>query len=283
MDGRPGSPTLRAEGGRADPRGTARIGSQHSLADRHDAPAARGTLTAMNHATSAGRETPEAILDEWYLHHYSDVAATADGSFFERYMHRAMERRPRDGQHFPQILEVGGNRGEHVPYVRHSYDRYLLTDLRAPMVDASLQADPKIELDECDVTHMQYDSGVFDRVISTCVLHHVDSPMAAASEMRRVARPDGGIVTILIPTDPGLAYRAGKALTSGRAATKRGIQEMHGLVGALDHRNHFRSIYTQLRYVFRQDRMAVDWYPWRVPSVELNAFVVVTATMSPAE
>jgi SAM-dependent methyltransferase len=233
----------------------------------------------MEDTSSAGRESPEAILDEWYAHHYSEVAATADGSFFERFMHRSMERRQGPDAHFSQVLEVGGNRGEHLPYVRHSYDRYLLTDLRPPTVSDAVLADPKIELGECDVTRMPYADASFDRVVSTCVLHHVESPFGAAAELRRVLKP-GGLVTILVPTDPGWAYRVGKGLTSGRAAEKRGIQELHDVVGALDHRNHFRSVHTQLKYVFRQDEISVDWYPWRVPSVELNAFIVFHARVT---
>jgi SAM-dependent methyltransferase len=233
----------------------------------------------MADVSPAGRESPEAILDDWYAHHYSEIAVTADGSFFERFMHTSMERRQGPEQHFSQVLEVGGNKGEHLRYVRHSYDRYLLTDLRPPTVPDELRADPKIELGECDVTAMPYPDASFDRVVSTCVLHHVESPFTAAAEMRRVLKP-GGQVTILVPADPGLAYRVGKGLTSGRAAKKRGLSELHDVVSALDHRNHFRSVHTQLRYVFRQDQISVDWFPFRVPSPELNAFIVFRARVT---
>lgn len=236
----------------------------------------------MAEALRTGQESAEEILDDWYRNHYSDVAVTADGSFFERYMHRAMERRFGPEDRFAQVLEVGGNRGEHIPYVRHVFERYLLTDLRQPEVSDDLRANAKVELDACDVTRMPYSDGEFQRVISTCVLHHVDSPLAAAAEMRRVTRPAEGVVSILIPTDPGLAYRAGRAVTSRRLAKKRGIEERQELVHALDHRNHFRSVFTQVRHVFRHDDVAVDWYPWRVPSMELNAFVVVHARVAPA-
>jgi SAM-dependent methyltransferase len=178
------------------------------------------------------------------------------------------------------VLVVGANRGEHLPYVRHSYDRYLLTDLRPPEVSDAVRANPRIELGICDVTRMPYESGRFDRVISTCVLHHVDSPLVAAAEMRRVAVPGTGRVTVFVPTDPGLAYRVGKALTSGRAARKQGIVERHRLVNAIDHRNHIRAILTQLRHAFREDEVCVDWFPWRMPSVELNAFVVFHAAVA---
>jgi phosphatidylethanolamine/phosphatidyl-N-methylethanolamine N-methyltransferase len=239
----------------------------------------KGEHIAMADTTPTGRETPEGILDDWYAHHYSEIAVTADGSFFERFMHTSMERRQGPGQHFSQVLEIGGNKGEHLPYVRHSYDRYLLTDLRPPTVSEAVLADPKIELGECDVTRLPYADGSFDRVVSTCVLHHVESPFVAAAELRRVLKP-GGQVTILVPTDPGLAYRVGKGLTSGRAAKKRGLEQLHDVVGALDHRNHFRSVHTQLKYVFRQDEISVDWYPFRVPSPELNAFIVFHARVS---
>jgi phosphatidylethanolamine/phosphatidyl-N-methylethanolamine N-methyltransferase len=219
----------------------------------------------------AGAQSPESILDDWYSNYYSDVAASADGSFFE-HRHGAAAQ-------FPRVLEVGGNKGEHVPYVRHSFDEYLLTDLRPPAVNDAVAADPRVTTGECDVTKMPYEAASFDRVVSTCVLHHVDSPMGAASEIRRVLRP-GGVATILIPTDPGLAFRVAKALTSGRAAKRRGIHEMYDVAWALDHRNHFRSIYKQLRYVFRDDDVAVDWYPFKVRSVDLNAFVVVNARVA---
>lgn len=218
----------------------------------------------------------ERILSEWYAQNYSDVAATGDGSFSARYMHRALEKRHVPTEHFARVLEVGANRGEHLEYVRHGFDEYLLTDLRRPEVDPSILTDPRIKLGVCDVSSLPYPDATFDRVISTCLLHHVDSPLQAALEMRRVTRA-GGLVSVLMPTDPGLAYRVGKAVTSGRHARRRGIGPLHALVSALDHGNHFRSIRTQLVHVFRDDSPEFDWYPWRIPSVEANAFVVFRA------
>jgi phosphatidylethanolamine/phosphatidyl-N-methylethanolamine N-methyltransferase len=223
----------------------------------------------------------DAILGEWYDKFYSDVAATADGSFMARYMHRALERRHDPTQSFPRVLEVGANRGEHLAFVRHRYDEYLLTDIRAPQVPPELLSDPRIKTAISDVTDLPFESSSFDRVVSTCVLHHVGSPLEAALEMRRVTR-NGGVVSVLMPTDPGLAYRVGKAITSGRVARRHGIAPLHDLVGALDHPNHFRSIRTQLMHVFRDDAPEIDWFPWRLPGVEVNAFVVFHARVSRA-
>jgi SAM-dependent methyltransferase len=222
------------------------------------------------------RSPREQILGDWYAVNYNSIASTADGSFVTRYMHGGLERRHPETEHFGRVLEVGANRGEHLAYVRHGYDSYLMTDLEAPEVPPEVLAGGRVELGAADVTALPFADGSFDRVVSTCVLHHVESPLQAALEMRRVTRA-GGCVSVLMPTDPGLAYRLGKALTSGRRARRQGIGQMHDLVSALDHRNHFRSIRTQLDYVFRDDAPTVRWYPWRFPGVELNAFVVFEA------
>ena len=224
-------------------------------------------------------DDPDAILRDWYANHYSQVTATADGSAFHSYIHRAMEHRFGPDDHFNSVLEVGGNRGEHLEFVRHRFDSYLLTDLYEPNLLPQLQSDPRITTLRSDVAELPLDDASFDRVISTCLLHHVDSPLLACAQMRRVARP-GADITILLPCDPGLTYRVGKALTSGRAAHKAGIGDRYRLIGALDHRNHFQSIMEQVKHAYRRDTISLGWRPWRVPGMAVNAFVVIHVTKS---
>lgn len=230
------------------------------------------------HDVPRPEQTEDEILTSWYENYYSTTAATADGSGFERYLHQSMEAPYGAGDHFSRVLEVGGNRGEHIPYVRHGYEEYWLTDLRLPRPDEALAADPRLHVDACDVTALPYPDGRFDRVIATCLLHHLPSPLAALREMRRVAA-SGGAVTILLPTDPGLVYRVGKALTSGRAARRQGIADLYRVVTALDHRNHFPSLLAQVRHAFHADEVTVDWRPFRVPGWHLNAFTVIRASL----
>lgn len=230
---------------------------------------------------SASVEDAEPILADWYENHYSDVTVSARGSFVESYMHRALERAFGPDDRFARVIEIGGNRGEHVPYVRHDFSEYLLTDLHEPKPSPELLADPRVKTGICDVSAIPHPDATFDRVVSTCVLHHVDCPLVAAQEMRRVTRP-GGVISILVPTDPGLAYRVGKALTSARAAKRAGLGERYRLVVALDHRNHFWGIREQLRHAFRRDSMSIRWLPFRVPVVGINAFTVVTVRKSAA-
>jgi len=218
------------------------------------------------------------VIHDFYERHYSSVVATANGSAFERYMHQSMERRYGPDTTFRRVLEVGGNQGEHVPYVRHGYEEYVLTDLYLPQPEPTLLADRRLQVAACDVTAMPYDDASFNRVISTCLLHHVPSPWQAVEEMRRITQP-GGVITILVPTDPGFAYRAGKQLTSGRKARQAGVSDEFRFVSAIDHRNHFRSIRTQIVHGLRGARVSVAWRPLRVPSMDLNAFAVFSCVV----
>src|SRR5512135_3369323 len=100
---------------------------------------------------SAHDETADDILTTWYENYYSTTAATADGSFFERYLHTSMEAPFGKKVRFPKVLEVGGNCGEHIKYVTHQYDEYWLTDLRLPRPSEAAFEDPRLRLDACDV------------------------------------------------------------------------------------------------------------------------------------
>jgi phosphatidylethanolamine/phosphatidyl-N-methylethanolamine N-methyltransferase len=220
-----------------------------------------------------GFESREDILRLWYEDHYSTTSATANGSLFEKFMHRAMEAQLDASQTYDRVLEVGGNRGEHVPYVRHGFTTYVLSDLFMPDVSDAVGLDPRVVAQAADVQDLPFDDHAFDRLVATCLLHHVPDPFAALREMRRVVRP-GGCITILLPTDPGLGYRTAQRLTSGRAAQKKGIGKLFELVHAVDHLNHFDSISRQIDYVFRKDSTQTCWQPLRIPSWNVNLFTV---------
>ncbi|MEI2641588.1 MAG: class I SAM-dependent methyltransferase [Candidatus Nanopelagicales bacterium] len=213
------------------------------------------------------------FMRDWFADDYSSINASANGSFFERYTHAAMEPPWSHGMAFPNVLEVGANRGEHIPYVHHEFHRYIASDIEPPQLLAEVAADPRIEPLACDIAALPARDQTFDRVVVTCVLHHVESPYDAAFELRRVTRV-GGLLTILVPNDPGAAYRWGKALTTGRYARKSGRSRQSALADAIGHHNHYRSIRIQLREAFRDDAVSVRWLPFRVPAVELNAFTV---------
>ena len=169
------------------------------------------------------------------------------------------------------ILEVGGNIGEHIPYVRNNYKDYTLTDYR----DTKFTSDDlNITFMICDVQKLPFHDNTYDRVISTCLLHHVLDPAKALTEMIRVTKPFG-IVSILIPCDPGGLYRFAKWIGTEKNWKKKGITNPR-FFHYSQHRNHFPGIYSEVEEVYKNLKRKWFYWPFRVKSWNLNLFSVVT-------
>lgn len=182
----------------------------------------------------------------------------------------------------PRVLEVGANRGEHMSFVRHRWDEYLLLDLTPPdpAVLASFAED--VQFVTGDAHSLPFPDGHFDRTIMTCVLHHVEHPELALMELRRVTKP-GGRISVLLPTDPGIAYRVVRWLTSGAMARRADRYSEERLSHAREHRNHYASLLTLLRHVLRFDEVHERPFPLGLPSWNLNLVTVIQATRSDSD
>lgn len=107
-----------------------------------------------------------------------------------------------------RVLEVGCGHGLHANQYAERYD-YVGVDLSSGLVDATrnrLPADAAVH--QMDATQLAFDSGAFDAVVGTAILHHLDDQAGALREWLRVTRP-GGTVTLMEPN-----YLFPKALVS---------------------------------------------------------------------
>lgn len=198
---------------------------------------------------------------DWYSDHYSDINVSADpNSLAFRFLHQRIEKSCPKGR-YRNILEVGSNRGEHISFVFKNWEKYVALDLRLPSVEICEKFQGlDVTFEEGDVQAMLYPDNSFDRIISTCVMHHVSNPESAFREMLRVTKV-GGIISIAVPNDPGLSYRFLRHITSVRRAKKMNLRAELNLVHALEHRNHFLSIDAILKWVFIKQEVTVSRYP----------------------
>lgn len=205
---------------------------------------------------------------------YQTRTVTGDpSSAAHKRMHRLLESDDRTP--CSSVLEVGANRGEHLPHVRHPWDEYVMLDLTAPPSGVESNWPQGARFVQGDAQDLPFDDNRFDRTIMTCVLHHLFDPLKALQEMRRVTRP-GGTISILVPTDPGIAYRTFRALTSGSRARRAGAAVEERLAHALEHRNHFSSLLVQARHVFFEDKFSLRYFPFVIRSWNLNMLTVAT-------
>lgn len=193
--------------------------------------------------------------------------------------HRALERGLGRLPETARLLEIGGNLGEHCKFVQHPYAEYIVTDYR--QIDFE-PINERIRFEVADAHHLPYDDASFDRVLMTCVLHHVEDPEQAMREMRRVVKP-GGWISITLPCDPGLAYRAGKAVGPYRSLRKRSPESdvdpryWH----YRQHRNHYPGLMALAGQVYANDTVTRRSWPWRFPLWNANLFTILQIHVAP--
>ena len=211
----------------------------------------------------------DVFMSSWYSQMYESHTYGGLAGIAQDWMHRSLERGYSHSTAFSRLLEVGGNVGEHVPFVKHAFDEYLLTDLHDSLSEeqrAKLAAS-SISFSTADVQALPWDPGTFDRVVNTCLLHHVPDPELALMEIRRVLK-DGGRADIFLSSDPGGLFRLARAVGPARAARRDHLAKVKRLVDARDHRNHVGGLRRLVRHVFRHDRLEERTYP--VPAMGWN-------------
>ena len=193
--------------------------------------------------------------------------------------HRLSERPFNENGFFSNVLEIGSGTGEHLKFVRHKFDSYILTDADEKTLQISEEKlvdhySGKLKFEKQNAESLLYSDGSFDRVIATHVLEHLYKPHLVLKEWRRVLRV-GGILSVLIPTDPGVAWRLGRHLGPRKKAIAQGIK--YDYVMAREHVNSCSNLIALLRYYFPHSKEA--WWPFSVGSIDLNLFFAFHASI----
>ena len=221
---------------------------------------------------SKKREMVAEILDlptkdfirYWYQKEYTRNSYARGVGIAQRAMHKSIERGYDSYTSFAKVLELGGNVGEHLPYVLHKFSSYLLTDLENT-IDEDLKATLKLDgvvFQQENIESLSFGDQEFDRVLNTCLLHHVSDPEASLLEIRRVLKV-GGVADIFLSSDPGLLFRLARALGPRLQTRLRGIDELKTLMDARDHINHVGGLRRLVKHVFRRDSLKERTYPIR--------------------
>lgn len=182
--------------------------------------------------------------------------------------HRQMETALDARTPIGKVLEVGAGSGFHFEFVRHPYDEYVFTDISSGMLDIARERfgdRPGVRFEIQDATQLTYEENSFDRLISVYNLEHLPHPHRVLKEWMRVVRP-GGLISISIPLDGGLAWRLGRFLTTRRSFASHGLNLDY--IIAREHVNTGYNLIALIRHYFQQ-RQEI-FFPFRIPSADIN-------------
>ena len=129
-----------------------------------------------------------------------------------------------------------------------------------------------VKYEVADVQNLPFNKSSFDRVISTCLLHHLNDVEKALSEIKRVTKK-GGLVSIYLSCDPGILNTLLRRLLIIPKARKLGFDE-YPIFIAREHKNHFSSIESMISAVFKGQNIRKKYYPFYIKSWNLNTFCI---------
>lgn len=211
--------------------------------------------------------------DEFYEKYYSEFQGRGLQSRYIAFSHRFLERCANYSAR--RILEIGAGKGEHVRFVMPGYREYVLTDIRdmSKIVDLP----DKTTFVQANAENLPFMNDSFDRIIGTCVLHHLDTPQTALQEMLRVW-DKRGVISLQVPTDPHFLYVSAKKLFVN------GKWKQYGFESPLaehweEHKNHFLGIDSAIKKTF--SAFSIERRFWPVPFLHLpsiNLFAVYRVT-----
>lgn len=200
--------------------------------------------------------------------------ATLSGRLLQK-SHYLLEKSVPEDMIFNSIIEVGSGSGHHYSYVKNNHSNYIMTDSSEEMLTvarkkyASSIQSGKLVIKIQDATQLDFPDESFDRLIATHVLEHIINPVAVLREWNRVVKK-GGLISLVLPCDPGLLWRLGRNFGPRRNAVNLGLP--YDYVQAADHVNSIFNLVVFIRHHF--DNISERWYPARIPFADLNLFYV---------
>jgi phosphatidylethanolamine/phosphatidyl-N-methylethanolamine N-methyltransferase len=218
-----------------------------------------------------GYGDPDVLYRDYFRH----LPMGSERGFATRLIHEAVERPFGPDHHVAEALEIGGGDGQHLHFVRHGFDRYVVSDLRTDSLTRAASAwrhDPRVRVVAADAHRLPFADARFDRLAAACVLIHLDRPETALEEWRRVVRP-GGWLSFYVPNEPSVVMRVSRGLTTA-VATRRAGFHGYDLFIAREHRSSSWSLERIVRHVFRHDQLVVRGFPVRRGPRPLRLFTV---------
>ncbi|MDP2203191.1 MAG: class I SAM-dependent methyltransferase [Methylicorpusculum sp.] len=220
------------------------------------------------------RDAPSYELSYIQSYDTNNTRQTLAGSFLQR-SHLLLEMTLPCDVACHRVLEVGAGSGHHLPYVKQEFDQYVMTDGSDDMLKiasekyASQLLNNSVVIEKQDATLLSYSDHSFDRLIATHVLEHLPNPVQVLKEWNRVIRPQG-VISIVLPCDPGILWRLGRYLGPRRNAKKLGIA--YDYLQAAEHINSIFNLIVFIRHHYED--VSELFYPTRVPVPDLNLFYV---------
>ena len=196
--------------------------------------------------------------------------------FAMRYCHRQIENFNREKK-YSKVLEIGAGTIPHLNYLKHDYDEYFIAETSNYAIEYHKE-NSNIKAYFYDGVNLPFEDNFFDRIIILHTLEHINDPEKFLFEMMSKLKV-GGVLSISLPTDPGLLWRFGR-LYIKYFSLKRGYKiskEEYEYINATEHVNSIFNLISLIRYNFK-NQIQENFLPFKIKLVDINLFYNVHIT-----
>ena len=207
---------------------------------------------------------------------YNDHLYTGLLGFAMRYCHRQLENFNRKKK-YSKVLEVGAGSEPHIGYLKHDYDEYFIAETSSNVQEFYTEK-KNIKAYLYDGNNLPFEDNFFDRIIISHCLEHIDNPEKFLFEMMSKLK-EGGVLSISLPTDPGLLWRLGRLFIKYFIVKKTYniSKEEYEYINATEHINSIFNLISLIKYNFR-NKTEERWLPFRIKLLDINLFYNVHIT-----
>ena len=165
----------------------------------------------------------------------------------------------------------------HIDYIKYEFDKYYIAETSKASIKY-YESDKRINTVLYDGVKLPYENNFFNRIIIFQVLEHISDPENFLLEIMSKLKK-GGLLSISLPTDPGILWRLGKLFTKYFTLRKtyKISNKEYEYMQATEHINSIFNLISLIRYNFR-NQIEENFLPCKIKFVDINLFYNVHIT-----
>ena len=201
---------------------------------------------------------------------YRSHAYTGLMGIFMNHCHRQLENIQLPKK-MSKVLEIGAGDSPHLKYLKHDFDEYHIIETSDYALEKK-EENKKIVKKKYDGKKIPYPNETFDRIIISHCLEHIPFPETFLFEMMDKLK-NGGILSISLPTDPGLLFRIGRLYLKLFSISKKYkiTSEEFDYMNATEHVNSIFALRSIIKFHFK-GKIKEFYLPFKIKLIDLNLF-----------
>ena len=179
-----------------------------------------------------------------------------------------------------KILEIGAGSSPHLKYIKHEFGKYFFLEnskFAINFLKKKFSGNKKIQFKSYKGKKIPYKKSYFDRIIISHVLEHITDPENFLEEMMLKLKKNG-IISIALPSDPGLLWRLGRFFLKLFSVKKKlNISNLeYDYMIASEHINSIFNLISIIKYKYNKNIISEQYLPFKIKILDFNLFYNIT-------